>query len=260
MWIRQSHRQGQDKTDDVQQQADPPSTTTDDTALLFPPSPKPSKTSPAKYQTFPVSGVILDPEGDEAVTTTGQPPTPRESSPGGKATVVSQPHPTRRGNTIFIYLLSCFAAIGGLLFGYDTGIISGSMLLIQPYFQLSTFWEEVIVSGTIGAAALSALAGGAICDRVGRRTVIMGASVIFTVGAVVMGAAPDKETLLVGRIVVGVGIGFSSMAVPVYIAELSPTHIRGLLVTLIQLFITIGILLSSIVAGAFSEVKDTGWR
>ncbi|XP_067684460.1 proton myo-inositol cotransporter-like [Haliotis asinina] len=166
----------------------------------------------------------------------------------------------RSANSKFVYVVSSFATLGGFLFGYDTGIVSGSMLLIRPYFKLDTIWTEVIVSGTVASAAIFSLCGGYLADYVGRRRAIMAASVVFTIGALVMGAAPDKELLLVGRIIVGIGIGFASVTVPVYVAEVAPKNIRGTLVTLNQLFITIGILVSSIIAGAFSELRDTGWR
>ncbi|XP_071082979.1 proton myo-inositol cotransporter-like [Haliotis cracherodii] len=166
----------------------------------------------------------------------------------------------RSANPRFVYVLSIFATLGGFLFGYDTGIVSGSMLLIRPYFKLDTIWTEVIVSGTVASAAVFSVCGGYLADYVGRRRTIMAASVVFTMGAVVMGAAPDKEVLLVGRIIIGIGIGFASVTVPVYVAEVAPSNIRGTLVTLNQLFITIGILVSSIIAGAFSDLPDTGWR
>ncbi|KAL8563775.1 hypothetical protein ACOMHN_058290 [Nucella lapillus] len=163
-------------------------------------------------------------------------------------------------NTFFVWVLASFATIGGLLFGYDTGIVSGSMLLIQPYIGLSTVWEEGIVSGTIGTAAVFALIAGFACDWVGRKKTIMLASFVFAVGAIIMAVADSKEVLLGGRFVVGIGISFASMSVPIYVAESAPPAIRGRLVTLNQLFITIGILLSSVIAGAFSEMKETGWR
>ena len=118
----------------------------------------------------------------------------------------------RKGSKFYVVFLTCFAAIGGLLFGYDTGIVSGSMLLIKDDFQLSTLWQEVIVSATIGAAALFSLLAGFLVDQIGRKKVIMIASFVFTVGAVVM-AIPEtneKEILLIGRLIVGVGIGMVS--------------------------------------------------
>ncbi|KAH9508165.1 hypothetical protein Btru_054911 [Bulinus truncatus] len=108
--------------------------------------------------------------------------------------------------TAFVYYLACFATIGGLLFGYDTGIVSGAMLMIGDYYNLNTIWKELIVSGTVGAAAVFALFAGFTCDYLGRKITIMIASLVFVAGAVVMGAAQSKEMLLIGRIVVGAGI------------------------------------------------------
>ncbi|XP_045164785.2 proton myo-inositol cotransporter-like [Mercenaria mercenaria] len=165
-----------------------------------------------------------------------------------------------KGSRFFVYYLTCFATMGGLLFGYDTGIISGSMLLIGDNWNLSTIWKELIVSATVGAAALFALIAGYLTDCIGRKKVVMLASVIFTGGAVLMGVSQNKEMLLAGRLVVGAGIGFASMSIPVYVAEAAPADIRGRLVTINQLFITIGILISSIVAGLFSGMQEDGWR
>ncbi|XP_076469412.1 proton myo-inositol cotransporter-like isoform X2 [Babylonia areolata] len=272
MWNkRPSEKQGSSNDDDDDNDRDdvshPPSPT-DDTALLVPtpgrrpPSSTTTPSPPARYYTFPVSP-DTPPKHPGTDSSSGYPPPPppptATTTPGGE--VLAGGSPSRRGrHPLLVYVLACFAALSGLLFGYDTGIISGSMLLIRPHLNLTTLWVESIVSATIAAAAVSALVSGAACDRAGRRKVIMAASVVFTGGAVLMGVAPDKESLLGGRVVVGVGIGFASTAVPVYIAESSPPDIRGLLVTLNQLFITVGILVSSIVAGAFSGLKTTGWR
>ncbi|KAG0728729.1 Proton myo-inositol cotransporter [Chionoecetes opilio] len=158
-----------------------------------------------------------------------------------------------------IYLLTFLSAIGGFLFGYDTGVVSGAMLIIRDDFKLNTLWHELIVSATIGAAMLASLGAGAATDRYGRRLVILSASLVFLVGAVVMGAAPEKVTLLVGRIIVGIGIGLASMVVPVYLSEVSPVEIRGRVTVVNNIFITGGQLVSSIISGAFSEVP-MGWR
>lgn len=107
----------------------------------------------------------------------------------------------------FIYVLTLLSAIGGFLFGYDTGVVSGAMLLIQDQFHLSDIWYEAIVSVTIAAAWIFSLVGGVLNEYFGRKPVIILASFVFTSGAVVMGVSPDKEVLLVGRIIVGIGIG-----------------------------------------------------
>ncbi|XP_041935538.1 proton myo-inositol cotransporter [Alosa sapidissima] len=159
-----------------------------------------------------------------------------------------------------VYVLAVFSALGGFLFGYDTGVVSGAMLLIKREMNLSFLWQEVLVSSAIAAAALSALAGGFLNGVLGRRLCILLASFIFSVGSVVMSAAPNKETLLVGRLIVGLGLGIASMTVPVYIAESSPPHLRGQLVTVNTLFITAGQLVASLMGGAFSYLHRGGWR
>lgn len=158
-----------------------------------------------------------------------------------------------------IYLLAAFGAIGGFLFGYDTGVVSGAMILIRDEFKLDTVWHEAIISATIGAAWLAALIAGPATDRYGRRAVILCASVIFCIGAVLMGAAPEKITLLIGRIIVGIGIGLASMAVPVYLSESAPSELRGRITVINNLFITGGQFVASVLCGAFSYVPH-GWR
>ncbi|XP_055789391.1 proton myo-inositol cotransporter-like [Salvelinus fontinalis] len=161
---------------------------------------------------------------------------------------------------VFVYVLAFFSALGGFLFGYDTGVVSGAMLLLKKEMHLTTLWQELLVSSTVGAAALSALAGGTLNGLYGRRICILMASFIFTAGGVVLGAAPNKEVLLVGRITVGLGIGIASMTVPVYLAEVSPPHLRGQLVTVYTLFITAGQFIASVVDGAFTYLHHNGWR
>ncbi|XP_074872378.1 proton myo-inositol cotransporter isoform X2 [Carettochelys insculpta] len=160
----------------------------------------------------------------------------------------------------FVYVVSVFSALGGFLFGYDTGVVSGALLLLKRELNLGALWQELLVSSTVGAAALSALAGGVLNGLWGRRPCILLASCLFTAGATVLAAAQDKETLLGGRIVVGLGIGVASMTVPVYIAEVAPPHLRGRLVTINTLFITGGQFFASVVDGAFSYLAKDGWR
>ncbi|XP_061187255.1 proton myo-inositol cotransporter-like [Saccostrea echinata] len=164
------------------------------------------------------------------------------------------------GTPKFIYILSFFAAIGGFLFGYDTGVVSGAMLLLQPEFKLDSVWEEMVVSATILFACIFALVGGPLNDRFGRKAVTVTASLVFTGGAVLLGVAQNKIMLLIGRSILGVGIGLASMTVPVYIAECAPIHQRGRLVTINNLFITGGQFVASVLDGAFSYDKKNGWR
>ncbi|GFS25136.1 proton myo-inositol cotransporter-like [Elysia marginata] len=162
--------------------------------------------------------------------------------------------------TPYIWMISAFAAIGGFLFGYDTGVVSGAMLLLKDEFSLSSYMQEVIVSSTIAAAFLFALVGGFLNDMLGRKAVTIVASFVFTVGAVVLALAQNVAMLIVGRFILGIGIGFASMTVPMYIAESSPPHLRGGLVTVNSLFITGGQFIASLMDGAFSYIKPGGWR
>ncbi|KAI2665284.1 Proton myo-inositol cotransporter [Labeo rohita] len=168
----------------------------------------------------------------------------------------------------FVYVLAVFSAIGGFLFGYDTGVVSGAMLLLKRDMNITALWQELLVSGTVAAAAVSALLGGYLNGLFGRRVCILTASFTFAIGAIVLGSAPNKEALLVGRLIVGLGLemyldvefGIASMTVPVYIAETSPPHLRGRLVTINTLFITAGQFTASVIDGAFSYMQHEGWR
>lgn len=121
--------------------------------------------------------------------------------------ILDQDAPT----STFVYVLAFFSALGGFLFGYDTGVVSGAMLLLKKEMNLSSLWQELLVSSTVGAAAVSALAGGVLNGAFGRRICILISSFVFTVGGVLLSVAPDKEVLLAGRITVGLGIGKSVM-------------------------------------------------
>ena len=159
----------------------------------------------------------------------------------------------------FVLKLTVTSALGGFLFGYDTGVISGAMLLIAADFDLSNVQEEVVVTITIAAAVTAALAGGPAMEHWGRRPIILLAAIIFTIGAVMLAAAGSFAGLVTGRLVVGVGIGLANLATPVYIAEAAPSHVRGKLVTLNTLFITVGQVVAGVVDGLFAETEG-GWR
>jgi SP family galactose:H+ symporter-like MFS transporter len=145
------------------------------------------------------------------------------------------------------------------LFGYDTGIIAGALLTITPEFNLNALQSGMVV----GAVPIGAVAGAWFAsrgsDRYGRRSLILAAAVIFTVGAIVSAIAPDSAILIISRIVIGFGIGVASATAPVYISEIAPANIRGSLVTFFQLAVTIGILVAYLVGLAFSDVNE-GWR
>jgi len=168
--------------------------------------------------------------------------------------------PSRSGGSRrFVYVVASVAALGGLLFGYDTGIISGALLFIQKDFQLNAFLEGFIVSSLLLGAMVGAAVSGALSDRLGRRTIILVAAAIFAVGAIGAGLAPNVETLIVFRFLLGLGVGSASALVPSYISESAPTDVRGSLSSLFQLAITIGILVAYLVNAAFASASDWRW-
>lgn len=160
----------------------------------------------------------------------------------------------------FLFSVSIVSALGGFLFGYDTGVISGAMIQLRQHFYLSFVYQELVVSISLFAAALSCAFGAYLSDKLGRRPVILISSSVFTAGSIVMGFAYTKEILLFGRFVVGLGIGMASMTIPVYIAEISPSQLRSALVTTNTVFITAGQVIAAVVDGIFMADKTNGWR
>jgi SP family galactose:H+ symporter-like MFS transporter len=171
--------------------------------------------------------------------------------------ILSQPHPNE-GHPHIIYVVAALSALGGLLFGYDTGVISGAILFIRQDFALSDFTVGLVVSAVLIGALIGAAIGGDVSDHFGRRKVIIAAAVIFALGAVGTAMVPDVSLLILGRIAVGVAIGIASEVTPLYISEMSPSSMRGSLVSLNQLAITIGIVVSYLVDFSLSAFQ--GWR
>ncbi|MFN8216712.1 MAG: sugar porter family MFS transporter [Solirubrobacterales bacterium] len=157
-----------------------------------------------------------------------------------------------------VVLTAAIAGLGGLLFGYDTGVIAGALLFIKTDFGLGSFAQGLVVAAVpIGAIGGAAIAGPA-ADRYGRRLMILIAAGVFIVGALGSAAAPGLGVLVVSRIVIGVAIGLASAAAPVYISEVAPPESRGRLVSFFQLAVTIGILVAYLVGYAFDGIE--GWR
>jgi SP family galactose:H+ symporter-like MFS transporter len=158
----------------------------------------------------------------------------------------------------FVYIAALFAALGGLLFGYDTGVISGALIFIKREFALRTGAEEIVVSGVLLGATIGAIFGGKAADLFGRRRVLLVTAAIFGIGALASALAPSPAVLILSRIVLGLAIGLASTNVPVYLSEVAPPHARGWVVSLFQLAVTVGIVVAYLTDYAFVSIE--GWR
>jgi MFS transporter, SP family, galactose:H+ symporter len=155
-----------------------------------------------------------------------------------------------------VYVVAGIAALSGLLFGYDTGVISGALLFIKKQFILTPEGEGLVVSGVLFGATFSSMVSGRLTDHFGRKKVILATALLFAVGSIVTAFAPSVPLLVAGRVVLGIAIGIASFAAPLYISEMSPPDIRGMLVAMNQLAITMGILLSYLVDYIFSATGN----
>ncbi|HTI82297.1 MAG TPA: sugar porter family MFS transporter [Acetobacteraceae bacterium] len=160
---------------------------------------------------------------------------------------------------MYFYVIAGVAALGGLLFGYDTGVISGALLFIRQVMSLSPTLQGIVVAIALAGATIGAAVAGYLSDRMGRRRIILGAGLLFIAGAIISAFAQGVPVLLIGRFLVGLAIGTASMLTPLYLAEIAPANDRGAIVSLNQLCITAGILVSYLVGYALAHMSD-GWR
>ena len=151
-----------------------------------------------------------------------------------------------------------FAAMGGVLYGYDLGIISGALLFLRHDIPMTDDQMSFLVAAVLGGGAFATLITGPLSDWWGRRRMILVSSVIFIISVFIIVLANSYAVLLAGRIVQGVGVGVITIAVPLYLTESMPAHLRGRGVTAFQLLLAFGILLASLVGLAFTGSGD--WR
>src|SRR5260370_4657530 len=140
---------------------------------------------------------------------------------------IATPSKAHLRGTRFVYIAALFAALGGLLFGYDTGVISGALIFIKREFGLTTAAEEVVVSGVLLGATIGAIVGGKAADRFGRRRVLLVTAAIFGIGALASAVAPSPTILIAIPVVPVSAIGPAPTNVPVYPAEVAPPNTRG---------------------------------
>ncbi|TNV80686.1 hypothetical protein FGO68_gene2087 [Halteria grandinella] len=153
----------------------------------------------------------------------------------------------------YVVKLTLISTIGGFLFGYDTGVIAGAQLYFENTWPNIYEIRQTIVSLAQLGAAVGSLMGGPLSDTYGRKATIMWADVLFSLGAIIMGFAPSIAILIVGRFVVGLGVGIGAMVVPFYLGEASPVEIRGKVIACNVLCITSGQFISYLVCIALGD-------
>jgi sugar porter (SP) family MFS transporter len=158
----------------------------------------------------------------------------------------------------FLWQVSFIAGLGGILYGFDMGVIAAALIYVREAFGLSTIMQELVVSVVLVGAMAGALGGGAIADRIGRRATLLWGGALFLAGSVLAFAAPGVILLIVARALLGIAIGFTSVTAPVYVSELAPPQSRGMLIGLYQFALTVGIALADLVG--YWLASQHGWR
>ncbi len=164
----------------------------------------------------------------------------------------------KASNPSFVYLVALVGALGGLLFGFDTGVISGALMFIDETFKINTLAQEFIVSSVVLGAMAGAIASGRLADYFGRRFMLIMAALAFIIGSLFSTLATNGETLIIGRLILGLAIGVSSYTTPLFISEMAPAKYRGTLVLLNAITITGGEAIAFLIDYVFAE--QHAWR
>ena len=166
----------------------------------------------------------------------------------------------RSGRNRFVTLIALLAALGGFLFGYDTGIIGQALPFVQKQFHANTFASSWIVASVLIGAIVGAAGAGYLADRISRKWTKFLAGCVFTAGAILEATAQTTLWLIIARLILGLGVGTASFVAPEYISEQTPPKIRGGTVSYNQLMITLGILLAYIAGFGLAGIGGSNWR
>lgn len=167
---------------------------------------------------------------------------------------------TPRQTRGYSYRIACVTALSGFLFGFDTAIINGAIVFLRRHFRWSEIETEFAAGSLLAGCALGASVAGVLSDRLGRKIVLLLSAVIFALSAVATAFSNGLGEFVTARIVAGIAIGIASMLAPLYIAEVSPAAIRGRLVSMNQLAIMLGILVSYLAGWSLAGLGDGSWR
>ena len=163
-------------------------------------------------------------------------------------------------NTAYILGISFISALGGYLFGFDFAVISGALPFLQKEFELNAYWEGFATGSLALGAILGCLIAGWISDKFGRKPGLLLAAFIFAISSMAMAFSPSRDLFILARFCAGISVGMASMLSPMYIAEISPAHLRGRMVAINQLTIVIGILFTNLINYAIRNSGDDAWR
>ncbi|MDD2813523.1 MAG: sugar porter family MFS transporter [Bacteroidales bacterium] len=163
-------------------------------------------------------------------------------------------------NHRYILSISFISALGGYLFGFDFAVISGALPFLREQFTLTAWWEGFLTGSLALGCIVGCLLAGQLTDRFGRRPGLMTAALIFALSSLGMASAPSLPTFITMRFVAGIGVGMASIVSPLYIAEISPAHVRGRNVSINQLTIVIGILVTNLVNYSLADSGPEAWR
>ncbi|MEO6288977.1 MAG: sugar porter family MFS transporter [Ginsengibacter sp.] len=163
-------------------------------------------------------------------------------------------------NNAYVLRISFISALGGYLFGFDFAVISGALPFLQKQFVLDAYWEGFATGVLALGAIIGCLIAGKVSDKYGRRPGLMLAAIIFALSSLAMAFSPNRDIFIAARFVAGIGVGMASMLSPMYIAEISPAHLRGRMVAVNQLTIVLGILITNLVNYLLRNNGDEAWR
>lgn len=163
-------------------------------------------------------------------------------------------------NTKYILAISCVSALGGYLFGFDFAVISGALPFLKQQFALNEYWEGFTTASMAIGAILGCAIAGNFSEKYGRKPGLLLAAIIFLISSFAMAFAPARGFFILGRFAAGIGVGMTSMLSPMYIAEIAPAKIRGRMVSINQLTIVTGILVTNLVNYLFRNQGADAWR
>lgn len=145
-----------------------------------------------------------------------------------------------RSNKAMTFFVCFLAALAGLLFGLDIGVIAGALPFITDEFQITAHTQEWVVSSMMFGAAVGAVGSGWLSFKLGRKKSLMIGAILFVAGSLFSAAAPNVEVLIISRVLLGLAVGVASYTAPLYLSEIAPEKIRGSMISMYQLMITIG--------------------